>query len=109
MKKKIESKSLQDIKTVLDSTWYQTASIVNRASFADLIQSFSWIVECDKAMTNWLYNNMLEFAVRVEYNINSMKEALNDPFWEISKENWEAYEMNKTTTEYNPNDDCIIL
>jgi len=60
-------------------------------------------------MTNWLYNNMLEFAVRVEYNINSMKEALNDPFWEISKENWEAYEMNKTTTEYNPNDDCIIL
>jgi len=104
-----KSKSLQDIKTVLDSTWYQTASIVNRASFADLIQSFSWIVECDKAMTNWLYNNMLEFAVRVEYNINSMKDALNDPFWELSKENWETYEMNKATTEYSPNDDCIIL
>jgi len=106
-----KKKSLEDLKTVLDSTWYQTASIVNRASFADLIQSFAWIVQCDKAMTNWLYNNMLEFAVRVEYNIKSMREALNDPFWNITKEDWETQEMKKLNDDYDMNTegDCIIL
>ncbi|ORX85906.1 hypothetical protein BCR32DRAFT_290368 [Anaeromyces robustus] len=106
-----KKKSLEDLKTVLDSTWYETASIVNRASFADLIQSLSWIIECDKGMTNWLYNNMLEFAVRIEYNINSMKEALNDPFWDITKKNWEMREMRKLTIDYstNTNADCTIL
>jgi len=66
------------------------------------------MTDCDKAMTNWLYNNMLEFAVRVEYNVKSMKEVLNDPFWDLTKSNWEA---RKLSVDSNPNEDqeCIIL
>jgi len=106
-----KKKGLEDLKTVLDSTWYQSSSIVNRSSFADLIQSLAWIVQCDKAMTNWLYNNMLEFAVRVEYNIHSMNEALNDPFWNITKKDWETYEIQKLNedNDINADGDCIIL
>ncbi|ORX57135.1 hypothetical protein BCR36DRAFT_319216 [Piromyces finnis] len=106
-----KKKSLEDIKAVLDSTWYQSASIVNRASFADLIQSFSWMIECDKGMINWLYNNMLEFAVRVEYNVRSMKDALNDPFWDLTAKNWEMREMKKLSMDYNADSEqeCIIL
>jgi len=54
---------------------------------------------------------MLEFAVRVEYNINSMKEALTDPFWDITKESWEMRELKKLTLNYNENanEECTIL
>jgi len=98
------------LKTVFNSTLYKVTPIVNRSSFADLIQSSVWIIQCDKEMMNWLYNNMLEFAIRVEYNIKSMKEALNDPFWDLSKENWEMKRKN-LTNEYsiNTDSDCIIL
>ncbi|KAG4098394.1 hypothetical protein H8356DRAFT_1039919 [Neocallimastix lanati (nom. inval.)] len=105
-----KKRSSDDLKTVFNSTLYKVTPIVNRSSFADLIQSSVWIIQCDKEMMNWLYNNMLEFAIRVEYNIKSMKEALNDPFWDLSKENWEMKRKN-LTNEYsiNTDSDCIIL